>query len=120
MQRRWPATWLHHTDKLYLFAIFDDFRSYWGRVRNVLQHTDDNAIMFKKSLEIMIARTSVDRYRHLCSDANTLPAPNDRDTWRRWIIDEAHRDPTLPDITASLAEAAGQPRRVNPCGSPCP
>ena len=71
------------------------------------------------ALDIVVGQTGVERYRHLCSEANTLKPPNDRAAYCRWIVDEAQRDPTLPNIDAHLAEAAGQPPRVNPCGSPC-
>lgn len=74
------------------------------------------------ALNIVIARTGVERYRYLCSEANTLPSPNDRETWRAWIMSEAQRDPSLPDITVSseeMREAEQWPPRVKPCGG-CP
>ena len=43
------------------------------------------------ALEVVISRTGVVHYRHLASDANTLPAPNDPATWRRWLVEEAAR-----------------------------
>ncbi len=77
-----------------------------------------------EAINIVVGRTSVERYRHLCSDANTLPEPNDPATWRRWIIEEAQRDPTPPEIppevVAEMMREANQwPPPVKPCGG-CP
>lgn len=69
---------------------------------------------FDAALDEVIARTGVSRYRHLVSDANTLPAPNDPATWRRWVVAEAARDPHLPPIAVDYG--TGETR---PCGG-CP
>jgi len=74
-----------------------------------------------EALDIVIGRTGVERYRFLCSSENRLPAPNDSETWRKWVLKESAKDPweVLPDISAHLAEASIQPRQVKPCGG-CP
>ena len=41
---------------------------------------------FDALLDEAIRATGVERYRWLCSDANTLPPPNSRDDWRRFIL----------------------------------
>ena len=76
---------------------------------------------WQDALEIVVARTKHAPYRQLCSDANTQPAPNNRDAYRREMIRQAAGpapDP-LPDITVSDEErrAAEQwPPPVRPCG----
>ena len=45
------------------------------------------------ALEIVVARTKFERYRWLCSEANTLAAPNDRASWRSWVSGQARSDP---------------------------
>ena len=51
---------------------------------------------FDAALDLVVSRTKVERYRHLCSEANTLAYPNDRETWRQWIRSEAMSDPSEP------------------------
>jgi hypothetical protein len=41
------------------------------------------------ALDLVIERTRVERYRHLCSEANTLPPPNAPADWRAWVVREA-------------------------------
>ncbi len=76
----------------------------------------------EQALGIVVAKTKVERYRWLCSDENRLSAPNDRETWRRWIIDEAEGLNEFPDITAHLAEASAGQMQPKPCcgGVPLP
>jgi hypothetical protein len=74
---------------------------------------------WEESLDIVVVRSGVERYRWLCSDENKLPSPNDPATWRRWVVDEAQRDPSLPNIDEHLREASALPARVKPCGG-CP
>jgi hypothetical protein len=72
------------------------------------------------ALDLVVGRTGVARYRHLASAANTLPAPNSADDWRRWILAEAARDPSQPAVAAAVAVAVdyGDPA-PRPCGG-CP
>lgn len=44
--------------------------------------TDD----LENALAECIAETGVERYRWLCSDANTHPSPNSAADYRRWIL----------------------------------
>lgn len=73
----------------------------------------------EQALDIVVAKTRVERHRWGCSAENELPAPNDRETWKKWVMDEAQGYHDLPDITAHLAEASQQPVQVKPCGG-CP
>lgn len=66
-----------------------------------------------EAIDLVVARTGVERYRYLCLEH---PKPSVRAEYSRWIVDEAQRDPSEPDITAHLAEASAQPRTVRPCG----
>jgi hypothetical protein len=51
-------------------------------------------VSWEDALEIVVAQTKVERYRHLCSDANTLRPPNDRDAWRAYMIRKAANEQT--------------------------
>lgn len=69
-------------------------------------------------LEAVVASTGVGRYRHLCSDANTLPAPNSAADWRRFIRDLHARDLHARGLDAprpDVAEAVELTRRMNAC-----
>jgi hypothetical protein len=41
---------------------------------------------YLQALEIVVRNTGVDRYRHLCSEANTLPPPNDYEAYRGLML----------------------------------
>ena len=69
---------------------------------------------FAAALDLVIARTGVERYRHLCSEANTLPCPNDCETWRRWIRSEAMGEPS-ERAPAAVRVHYGEPSAA-PCG----
>jgi len=73
---------------------------------------------WQTALETVVARTRVERYRHLCSDANALAPPNDRGAYRRLVVDLAGGELTpTPDemrrVDAALAEHGTAPA---PCG----
>ncbi len=112
----------------YVLAIQLDFHCCRGLLPRALwrwQHAvRGHPVTIPEALDIVVGRTGVERYRFLCSSANTLPAPNDPATWQQWIIDEAERDPTLPEIPPELMaemmrEANQWPPPVKPCGG-CP
>jgi hypothetical protein len=61
---------------------------------------------FGAALESVVGRTGVGRYRHLCSEANALPAPNSPADWRAWVLRE-YRGDAHPAEYPSLAAQAG-------------
>jgi hypothetical protein len=71
---------------------------------------------FDAALDQVVARTGVERYRHLTSEANTLAYPNDRETWRAWIRSEAMVEPSerAPPIRVDYGTGGAKP-----CGG-CP
>lgn len=78
---------------------------------------------FDQALAEAIDATGSHRYVWLCSEANTLPSPNSRDDWRRWIVEGRWR-PVLRPVEDVLAEARaeGIPEAIpstKPCGG-CP
>lgn len=83
--------------------------------------TDDQA------LEEAIRRTGVQRYRHLCSDANTLPSPNAPADWRRFVrsIAEGPLPMDFPLVVGNGRPATpvvvhyADPDAPRPCGG-CP
>lgn len=67
---------------------------------------------FSALLDEAVSATGIVRYRHLCSDANTLPRPNSRDDWRRFIaerrwVSSDHPVPVSPDYTDRLPPLGG-------------
>jgi len=42
---------------------------------------------FTALVDEAVSATGVERYRWLCSDANTLAGDNSREAWRRWIVE---------------------------------
>jgi hypothetical protein len=71
---------------------------------------------FDRALDLVVARTGVARYRHLASEANTLPAPNAPADWRRWILAEAAKPAAGPP---AVPVSYGEPGPARPCGG-CP
>ncbi len=69
-----------------------------------------------EALEATIARTGVERYRHLCSSANERPPPNDPATWRAYMHTLAGGE--APSRAPTIAVDYGQ-GDAPPCGS-CP
>lgn len=57
------------------------------------RHSDDHPVIWEEAVETMVARTGVERYRWLCSDANRMKAPNDVLSWRGFIIRQAFEIP---------------------------
>lgn len=47
--------------------------------------------LFDELLEECVQSTGVERYRHLASAANTLPAPHSAEDYRRWILERGWR-----------------------------
>jgi hypothetical protein len=45
---------------------------------------------FDAALDEAIRSTGIERYRHLTSEANTLPSPNSREDWRRFIAEKRY------------------------------
>lgn len=43
------------------------------------------------ALEECLRETGHERFRHLVSEANTLPAPNSAEDYRRWILERGWR-----------------------------
>lgn len=68
---------------------------------------------FPGILDAVIASTGVERYRHLCSAANTLPPPNAPEDWRRFVrhLHARGLDPPRPGV----AESIDLTRRMNAC-----
>jgi hypothetical protein len=65
-------------------------------------------IDFDDALEEAIRSTGVERYRFLCSEANALPPPNDRESWRRFILEGRWRPETsYPSVATMVGNALG-------------
>ena len=58
------------------------------------------------ALDEAIAETGHERYRHLVSDANTLPTPNSADDYRRWILARGWRR-AIPVNYSPVVPSAG-------------
>ncbi len=67
-----------------------------------------------EALDQAVAATRVSRYRWLCSEANTLPAPNSRDDWRAFILAGRWR-PSAPSVRVDYG--VDPDPRARPCGS---
>jgi hypothetical protein len=50
---------------------------------------------FKQQLDLVIARTGVERYRYLCLEH---PDPRVRQQYRDWVARECARDPDAPAL----------------------
>jgi hypothetical protein len=61
-----------------------------------------------EALEEAIRSTGVERYRFLCSEANNAPPPNDRESWRRFILEGRWRPETsYPSVATMVGNALG-------------
>ncbi len=74
--------------------------------------TDEDA------MEAVIAQTGVQRYRHLCSDANRLPPPNAPADWRRHMH-EILGQAGDPDVVIRRIEAMGRRAQAGERGGGC-
>ncbi len=65
-----------------------------------------------EALDEAIRRTGVERYRYLCSDANTLPPPNDPASW----LVHMHVVAEDPDLIIAQVEAMAARARSGETG----
>jgi hypothetical protein len=69
---------------------------------------------FEATLEEAVRATRVERYRWLCSEANTLPMPNSREDWRRFILERRWIPSEMP--AAAIDTGVGWVPPPSPCG----
>jgi hypothetical protein len=78
---------------------------------------------WQESLDVVVDRTKHERYRFLCSEDNAQSPPNDRDSYRRLMIElekgpkpkpvqPATSPPSYPSVPTRIATAAGAAVRV--------
>lgn len=71
---------------------------------------------FSALLDEAVLATGVERYRYLCSGANTLPSPNSRDDWRRWILERRWEPGAVPESDRpTVARSLGLARAMGRC-----
>jgi hypothetical protein len=70
---------------------------------------------FDAALESVVARTGVERYRHLTGDDNTLPAPNAPADWRAWVLREHRGEPHPAPPAVPVPVSYGGPTATRSC-----
>jgi hypothetical protein len=63
-------------------------------------------VSYLDALDIVVARTNVERLRYLCSDANTRPPPNSAADYRRYVVETAEAPPAPPTPTEVMGQLA--------------
>ena len=86
LEGNWKAT--HPVPKFTLNSTYYDQRTYWGRVRHICSMIDPRLMLVSES-EIVIAKETIERYKHAASIGERVPE-TDREMWQaKRIVDSA-------------------------------
>ncbi len=77
-----------------------------------------NAVTDTEAIEEAVRRTGVERYRFLCSEANTLPAPNGPAEYIQLMHQIANEYPPLAEQASNALGALGRVAGAVLTGSP--